>query len=337
MNRNNTELKDPGRDARELKRKNEIIRKRNRIRIGVFSVLLIFALIGLGTVIGKLPIFNKKTQEAADDRAYMAKGGDVQTEVKEDDVRKAMEGVTSKEGYTDKLQKILIVKDQTDLYTAPDSKSGTSGKLEEGEYVNFYGSEDGWYKLSTKNFEGYGKAEYFEEAEDSQFKIVDGVIIVNKDYSVPEDYEPGLSPEASQSFNLMKADMERDNMIIDPVSDFRSYEDQKALYEDDVDEMGQGYAEAFTARAGHSEHQLGLAIDVTNDGGPKVNPDFKATKESDWLEENAHKYGFIIRYPKGKKDVTGYEYEPWHLRYLGPDKAKEIYDSGLTIEEYYGL
>jgi LAS superfamily LD-carboxypeptidase LdcB len=99
-----------------------------------------------------------------------------------------------------------------------------------------------------------------------------------------------------------------------------------------VNAYGQSTADTFSARPGHSEHQTGLAIDVNS-----IDDSFAATPESAWLASNAHRYGFIIRYPKGKEHITGYKYESWHIRYLGVDTATAVYNSGLTLEEYLGI
>ncbi len=88
----------------------------------------------------------------------------------------------------------------------------------------------------------------------------------------------------------------------------------------------------FSARAGHSEHQTGLTIDCND-----ASDSFVGTPEAEWLAEHASEYGFIIRYPKGKEDITGYKYEPWHIRYVGKDLAQELDSSGLTLEEYFGI
>ena len=87
-----------------------------------------------------------------------------------------------------------------------------------------------------------------------------------------------------------------------------------------------------TARPGYSEHQTGLAFDIIN-----TDPSFDSTPEGKWLAANCYKYGFIIRYPKGKENITGFVYEPWHIRYLGVEIATSVYDSGLCLEEYLGI
>ena len=116
-------------------------------------------------------------------------------------------------------------------------------------------------------------------------------------------------------------------------SSYRSYEDQEAVY-NDFKNISLKYADAYAARPGHSEHQTGLAFDVG-----KLDDKYGETKEGIWLAKNAHLYGFIIRYPKGKENITGYQYEPWHIRYVGTPLASELYNNGnwISLEEYYGI
>lgn len=161
---------------------------------------------------------------------------------------------------------------------------------------------------------------------------VDGILIVNKSYSLPRSYNPGgLTPECEEAFYRLRQGAAADNVNIYLSSGFRSYDYQSSLYNGYVSYYGRAAADTFSARPGHSEHQTGLAIDCNI-----VNDSFIGTREAIWLAEHCHEYGFIIRYPQGKQSITGYKYEPWHIRYIG-DKAEEIYESGLTLEEYYGL
>lgn len=113
-------------------------------------------------------------------------------------------------------------------------------------------------------------------------------------------------------------------------SAYRSYDFQKYIYKDSVKSYGKNHTDEYVAKAGFSEHQTGLAIDITNEYRYFA----KGTIEADWLAENCYKFGFIIRYPEGKKAITGIEYEPWHIRYVGKEVAKYIYDNGITLEEY---
>ena len=161
---------------------------------------------------------------------------------------------------------------------------------------------------------------------------IDGILIANKTYSLPMDFGDGLDPEAYDAFKCMARAAANDGIYLYIISDFRSYWTQSYTYNSFVYDRGVEQADRCSARPGHSEHQTGLAIDVNT-----TSDYFDGTPEAIWLAENCVKYGFIIRYPKGKESVTGYKYEPWHIRYLGAQKASEIASSGLTIEEYYGI
>lgn len=159
--------------------------------------------------------------------------------------------------------------------------------------------------------------------------IIDGVLIVNKKYSLPSNYNPGFNATANKAFELMRADAAKLNLNIWNQSNFRSYQYQEKLYNDYVARDGKEKADTYSARPGYSEHQTGLTIDMNT-----ITDAFGKTKEGKWIRENCHKYGFIVRYPQGKENITGYKYEPWHIRYLGVELATKIYDSGLTLEEY---
>ena len=162
---------------------------------------------------------------------------------------------------------------------------------------------------------------------------INGILIANKTYSLPKEYDPGkLSDEVLSAFNKMREDASKDKITLWIQSGYRSYKTQEELFNNYVKQSGKEKAETFSARPGHSEHQTGLAMDLNI-----VDSSFEGTKEAIWIEKNCYKYGFIIRYPKGKESITGYKYEPWHIRYIGKDLAKKIYTSGLTLEEYLGI
>ena len=137
----------------------------------------------------------------------------------------------------------------------------------------------------------------------------------------------------SEAFKEMFEAAKDDGMHIWVRSPYRSYQTQNILYESYASEDGYDKADTYSARPGYSEHQTGLAVDVVADDNSLAN--FENTKEFTWIKNNAYKYGFIMRYPKDKEYITGYMYESWHYRYVGKEIAKEIYDKGLTFEEYY--
>ncbi|MBQ9209964.1 MAG: D-alanyl-D-alanine carboxypeptidase family protein [Oscillospiraceae bacterium] len=161
---------------------------------------------------------------------------------------------------------------------------------------------------------------------------VDGVLIANKTYALPSDYNPGVDPDAQSAFDDMAAAASAEGLNIYISSGFRSYDYQVKLYQRYVDTDGQAAADTYSSRPGHSEHQTGLCFDLNS-----IDASFGDTAEYTWLKDNAHLYGFIIRYPEGKEAITGYEFEPWHIRYLGVEKATAVYNSGLCLEEYLGI
>ena len=163
---------------------------------------------------------------------------------------------------------------------------------------------------------------------------IDGYLIANKTYSLPEGYGNGLTSETQAAFNQMAAAARADGLNLYIVSGFRSYSYQKNLYNNYAARDGVAAADTYSARAGHSEHQSGLAFDLNS-----VSDGFAGTPEGIWLANNCYKFGFILRYPKGKTNETGYIYEPWHFRYIGVDLATKLYNGGnwITMEDYFGI
>lgn len=163
---------------------------------------------------------------------------------------------------------------------------------------------------------------------------IEGYLVVNKTYTLPSSYGNGLTNATTEAFNKMQAAAKIDGLNIYISSGFRSYSYQKTLYNNYVNRDGVFAADTYSARAGHSEHQSGLAFDVNT-----INDSFANTEEGKWLNDNCYKYGFILRYPNGKSDETGYQYEPWHFRYVGVELAEKLYNNGnwITVEDYFGI
>lgn len=180
---------------------------------------------------------------------------------------------------------------------------------------------------------------------------IDGYMIANKTYPLPENYVPSntykkitnpngacaecLINDAYTAYTKLKKDATSNGLNLWIASGFRSYKYQEGLYNNYVKNRGgKEKADTFSARPGHSEHQTGYAFDLNS-----VDSSFAETKEGIWINENCYKYGFIIRYPKGKDNETGYKYEPWHLRYVGIDLATKLYNAGdwITMEDYFGI
>lgn len=204
------------------------------------------------------------------------------------------------------------------------------------------------------------------ESQDSGGAVKDGGIqvvadpesipvLVNKQNKLPDHYQPddlvtltmpfihGATPEsrkmrmeAAAAMEKMYAAAKQQGIYLLGVSAYRSHASQTNVFNSYVKNDGYNKALTYSALPGTSEHETGLAIDVTGGNGKCAAEDcFGGTKEAGWLQEHAADFGFIIRYPKGKESITGYQYEPWHIRYVGKTIAEEIMGRGITLEEYY--
>ena len=185
--------------------------------------------------------------------------------------------------------------------------------------------------------------DFYTEMEDTD--MTQGILILcNKYHLLKSDYVPDLvnlgskygggqmQREAASHFMEMVDAAKSDGIKLRNVSGYRSYSTQKYLYNNYVKRDGVAKADTYSARAGSSEHQTGLASDINT---ASSSAHFEKTKEYEWLINNSYKYGFILRYLEDKTFITGYKYEPWHYRYVGVDVAKVIYEKNITYEEYY--
>ena len=179
---------------------------------------------------------------------------------------------------------------------------------------------------------------------------MDYSILVNKDNPLPRAHIPKnlvnanskykenimIDKEVKTSFDKLKREAQKYGYYIDIESGYRDYDYQEKLYNKLIEEKGFAYAITRIAEPGKSEHQTGLAIDfyIYRDEKSYIENDIKEFIETKWIHQNAHKYGFIVRYPEGKEHITKYSYEPWHLRYVG-ELSRYLYNEDLTLEEYY--
>lgn len=168
---------------------------------------------------------------------------------------------------------------------------------------------------------------------------VEGILIASKKYPLPSTYAPGESKEARAAFEEMAAEAKLSGYELVAFSTYRSFDYQTTLYEKYVSNDGQEAADRYSARPGYSEHQTGLAFDIGEQHFEQhfARESFGETEAGKWVAANAHKYGFIMRYPNGKEKITGYMYEPWHFRYVGKELAPKVYEAGTTLEEYFNL
>ena len=169
------------------------------------------------------------------------------------------------------------------------------------------------------------------------------LVVVNKNRPLPNGYAPSdlsgnVRSEAKKHLDELVVGAKSSNINFKIISAYRSQSAQASIYNGYVKRDGQATADTYSARPRYSEHQTGLAIDLGNsDGVCDLEICFGDTPAGLWIKNNAHNYGFIVRYPSGKTSITGYQYEPWHLRYVGIDVAKSIHSSTSTLEEYSNL
>lgn len=183
------------------------------------------------------------------------------------------------------------------------------------------------------------KSDLMQDEMGVWYSVIGGekVVLVNKEHPVPRTYG-GIDETASNALEEMFKAAEKEGVSIYLVSGYRSYDLQSSLYDKKVAQVGEGNAEFQESPPGTSEHQTGLAFDVneTDNVDALLNTEFENTEAFEWLNANCAKYGFILRYPKGKRDITGFNYKPWHYRYVGKTAAAAITSEGITLEEYLG-
>lgn len=177
---------------------------------------------------------------------------------------------------------------------------------------------------------------------------IDGYLIANKTYALPSTFIPenpetpvtearsnkSLDKDLMAAFRKMQADATANGLNIYIASGYRSYDYQVSLYNRYVAKDGKAAADTYSSRPGNSEHQTGLCFDLNS-----IEDSFQYTNEGKWVDNNCYKYGFCIRFPKGKDAYTGYQYESWHLRYVGTELAEKLYNNGdwISLEEYFGI
>ncbi len=239
------------------------------------------------------------------------------------------------------LDKNIISADNKAIYERNDTESVISNGL---------GSNP---DSTTPSLEG---TTYVDAQGNTVIKNTDDILVlVNKTRNLPSDYKPDdlVIPNIKFSFeeNLEKKYMRKDaaialqnlfdaakqnNISLFGVSGYRSYQRQELIFEAKANKYGRDIANKTSALPGQSEHQTGLAMDIScSSVNYLLTEQFGQTPEGKWLKDNAYKFGFIIRYPKDKTDITGYNYEPWHVRYVGKNAAKVINENNITLEEYF--
>lgn len=308
--------------------------KKKRRRTGLCLICIILIAI-FGFIIIKQGILNASVFAAGGNETALKKpateenektAGDVQKEEKDSE-----QNMSKQE--TDKVEKDAGGQDSSASKEQPAQKSEASDAKEQ----------------PAKPAESSSSAKKMVENPD------DILVLVNKEWNLPSDYVPKdlVVPNVAFSFseNLPKKQMrkeaaaaleelfgqaKKDGINLLAASGYRSYNTQKSIFQSNAKLYGEKEANKTSAYPGQSEHQTGLAMDLTCAAvGYQLTESFGETAEGKWLKEHASEYGFIIRYAKSKEEITGYSYEPWHIRYVGKEVAREIDSQGLAYEEYY--
>lgn len=189
--------------------------------------------------------------------------------------------------------------------------------------------------------------DFYNEPKKTDISLKE-LMLVNKFHYLDESYNPENIVDVSAQYAYDGNEVPKfvydkylemwnaaneEGLYLIMTSSYRSYQYQEDLYNSYKQQKGEKWADSVAARAGFSEHQTGYALDIVTYNSTM--DDFEESDEFKWLSKNAHKFGFILRYPKGKEDITGYDYESWHYRYVGEDVAKYIYENKITFDEYY--
>lgn len=304
--------------------------KRKKRKLKKQGIVLIFL---LAILVGGFIFFQNKRKEEKKDTPTITFESVLTTEIGEE---------------IDLLKNVIAKDKENEELTV--SIEGKYDFNKAGEYELFYVAKDKYGQESKEKFtlKVIEKTNPKDKEDENHFTTkkgfkgeiingatyIEGTLIVNKTYALPSTYGNGLTEETKTAFNKLKSAALLDGLNIYIASGFRSYERQVTLYNNYVKRDGKEAADTYSARPGHSEHQTGLTFDVN-----EVSDKFHNTPEANWLSENCYKYGFILRFPNGKQEETGFKYESWHFRYVGVELAKKLYNNGdwLTLEGYFGI
>lgn len=310
-------------------------RKRKRIRLTKFGKLFIG-----GTIIGIILIIylvNTITYHMSDEYKLLEKGynkTEVETILKETKNNKEQLDKIEETRYNKVIPKLLNQKyfmfKNFDRYLKYANKNRDMDLKEVVTMVNV--NRDYEYYTHTKNTDTSKKE----------------LILVNKYHKLNKNFKPDqivpisnqyayegqeISKKVYEAYRSMWNAAKKEGLTLIVTSSYRDYQSQEEVWDSIANSTGEEDADSRAARAGHSEHQTGLALDIVTYNS--YNNEFDQTDEFKWLQKNAHKYGFILRFPKGKEDITGYSYESWHYRYVGEEVATKIHELGITYDEYY--
>ena len=308
---------------RRLTRRQRQVR-RNRIILACAAAALLIIIIVIISVSMKGCSKSKKT-----DKNEVTTTDKIEESTHSKENESSSEEVSSTDTNTDTSSSIMS--DATSVSASSDSSEFAPPVVPSGNVVS-KGTTSKGFKIQEINGATY----------------IDGVLIANKTYALPQDFIPTnpdqpvnadrsstcLDKTLMSAWNTMLKDATAKGLNIYIASGYRSYNYQVNVYNRYVKSDGAAVADTYSSRPGNSEHQTGLCFDLNT-----IEDSFQYTNEGKWINDNCYKYGFCIRFPKGKDSATGYQYESWHLRYVGVDLATKLYNNGdwLSLEEYFGI
>lgn len=306
---------------RRLTRRQRQVR-RNRIILACAAAALLIIIIVIISVSMKGCSKSKKTDKNRESTT---------AKVEESTQTKENESTSEKVSSTDTNTSSAIMSDATSSSASSNSSEFAPPVVPSGNVVS-NGTTSKGFQIQEINGATY----------------IDGVLIANKTYALPQDFIPTnpdqpvnadrsstcLDKTLMSAWKIMLKDATAKGLNIYISSGYRSYNYQVNVYNRYVKSDGAAVADTYSSRPGNSEHQTGLCFDLNT-----IEDSFQYTNEGKWVNDNCYKYGFCIRFPKGKDSATGYQYESWHLRYVGVDLATKLYNNGdwLSLEEYFGI
>ena len=308
------------------------MKKKRRLKKSVYVVFigLIVVIIALSSLVNYIKLINSNSYKL-EKLGYTKEQVKTILTLKDDQVDKILDRKYNKNIPVFIKQKYFLFKN-LDRYLAYYKDHRDDKKSHIVSIVNV-GADHEWYDK-----------DYIKEADIKK----DNLILINKFNHISKSYTPkniiavsvqyaygsnSITEETMEAFKNMFYAAKKEDLTLIITSSYRDYETQDTLWNQYANAYGQDYADSVSARAGYSEHQSGYAIDIVTYNAVLNN--FEKTDEFKWLQKHAHEYGFILRYPKDKEDITGYDYESWHYRYVGTEVAKSIKEKGITYDEYY--
>ena len=239
--------------------------------------------------------------------------------------------------FSDILTNYAKTLEKTPIYEN-ENLSIQKGKIDKEKYLEVYGYKDGVSKIKYNDNFYFVKSKNIENvSKDKNFKVIKGILLVNTEYGLPSDFNPQMDKFVEKQFELMKVDANREKITFNLSKDYVSYEEQKEIHKNAPKPDG-AVIYAMYAAPGHNESQIGQSLDIIGkDEEKNLTEAFKETEEFHWLIKNAHKYGFILRYPENKENLTNFKFEPWHFRYVGVENANKMLKNNITLEEFFRL